>query len=118
MKIDTILVPTDFSPDAERAMKIAVDLAVHFQARIEILNAYHVDIPLAVSPIGGGVVLPDGFFAQLRASTEARVRELEKAVAERGVTAAGHAVQDPAVQAIIDAAGRLSADLIVMGTRG
>lgn len=118
MKLETILVPTDFSADAEHALQIAIELARQFGARIEILHAYHVDVSITVSPLAGGVVLPEGFFAQLRASAEQRVSELEKSVAERGVTAASHAVQDPAVQAIVDSATRLSADLIVMGTRG
>ena len=40
MKIESILVPTDFSEHADKAFETAVDLAKTFGARIELLHAY------------------------------------------------------------------------------
>ena len=64
MKISNILVATDFSPSAARAVAMAADYARHFQAQLTILHAYRVDIPVASPLTGGGYVLPDGFFEQ------------------------------------------------------
>ena len=56
MNVDLILVPTDFSEDAKAAAATAVDLAKRFDARIVLLHAYHLDIPIA-SPIAGTLSL-------------------------------------------------------------
>ena len=53
MKIQTILVPTDFSADGEEALSTAVQFAKTWGAKIVVLHAYHVDIPIA-SPVAGG----------------------------------------------------------------
>src|ERR1700751_2788397 len=38
--MDTILVPTDFSPAADNAVEYAVELAKHFNARIILVHAF------------------------------------------------------------------------------
>ena len=58
MKISNILVATDFSPSAARAVDMAADYARHFQAQLIILHAYRVDIPVASPLTGGASVLP------------------------------------------------------------
>lgn len=118
MKVDTILVPTDFSGDAQKALSTAGDLAKLFGARVVVLHAYHVDIPMMVSPMGGGYVLPPGFYEDLRSHA---VTQVEKAAADLvadGVDATGITHAESAPIAIIAEAESLPADLIVMGTRG
>jgi nucleotide-binding universal stress UspA family protein len=117
MKIETILVPTDFSKDAERALQDAIELAKTFGARIEVLHAYHVDIPVA-APMGGGYSFPEGFFESLRKHADAQIAKVVAEAGGGGVKVSGQAVESPAGAAIIAAAERLPADLIVMGTRG
>jgi len=56
MKIDTILVPTDFSDDAAKALEIAVDLAERFGSRVVLLHAYAIELPFS-SPAMGGVLI-------------------------------------------------------------
>ena len=118
MKISTILVATDFSPSADRAVATAADFARHFQAQLVILHAYRVDIPVASPLTGGGYVLPDGFFEQLAKEARQRVEKVSNAVAAQGVSAIGIAVDRHPATAIIDEAKARKADLIVMGTRG
>lgn len=118
MKISTILVATDFSPSAARAVATAADYARHFQAQLVILHAYRVDIPVASPLTGGGYVLPDGFFEHLAKEARQRVEKVANEVAAQGVSAIGIAVDRHPATAIIDEAKARKADLIVMGTRG
>ena len=118
MDIETILVPTDFSADAQEALSTAMDLAKKFDAKIVIVHAYHVDIPLMAPPLGGVYALPAGFYDQLRAQATLQVEAAAQELAAAGVEARGIAVADPAAMAIVEYARSLSADLVVMGTRG
>lgn len=118
MNIQTILVPTDFSPDARSALAKAKELARSLGSRIVILHAYRVDLPMSTPVIGGGFVLPDRFYEELHASATSQVEALAAATMKDGVKAEGIAVEDRPAPAIVDAAKRLPADLIVMGTRG
>jgi len=117
MEIQTILVPTDFSTDAEKALETAVELAKTFGARVEVVHAYHVAIPV-VSPMGGGYAFPDGFFESIRKHSQARVDEAVSAKAGSGVEISGRVVEGPPSIAIVNEAEKVSADLIVIGTRG
>jgi nucleotide-binding universal stress UspA family protein len=117
MIVNTILVPTDFSADAEKALSTATELAKLFGAKIVVLHAYHVDIPV-VSPMAGGYALPQGFYEDLRCQATAQVEKLAKEAATEGIEATGIALQEPAAVVIAAQAESLPADLIVMGTRG
>ena len=118
MQIEKILVPTDFSDDANHALQVAKDLAKKLGAEIVLLHAYHVDLPMATPALGGGYVLPDGFFEELRTQATQHVEALVGEVVKDGVTATGIAVEERPFTAILDEAKRRSSDLIVMGTRG
>ncbi len=118
MKVNTILVPTDFSADAEKALSTATELAKLFGARIVILHAFHANIPVVVSPIGGDSALPRGFYENLQSEATARVEGVAKELATEAIAATGIALSDPASAAIVAQAESLPADLIVMGTRG
>lgn len=118
MKIETILVPTDFSPDATTALETAKGLARQLGCRIVLLHAYRVDLPHSTPDLGGGFVLPDRFYEELGRSATKKVEELAEGVAKDGISASGIAVEDRPASAILDAAKRIPADLIVMGSRG
>lgn len=119
MKIDTILVPTDFSEDAGAALEAATQLARVFDARIVLLHAFSVDLPLTGAAFGGGVILPEGFYVEYRNHATLKVDQLAKETAsEAGVEVQGVAIQQPASAAIVEQAEKLPADLIVIGTRG
>lgn len=117
MDIQTILVPTDFSKDADKALETAVELAKTFGARVEVVHVYHLEIPIA-SPMGGGYAFPDGFFESIRKHSQAKVDEVVRAKAGSGVDISGRAVEGPPSIAIAQEAEKISADLIVIGTRG
>lgn len=118
MKISTILVPTDFSEDAGSALETAKELARQLGSRLVILHAYRVDLPMATPDLGGGFILPDRFYEDLRASATKQVEALAAATTKSGVAAEGVSIEDRPATAIVETAKRLPADLIVMGTRG
>jgi universal stress protein A len=117
MNVDRILVPTDFSEDAKAAAALAVDIAKQFDARIVLLHAYHVDIPIA-TPMVGAYTLPPGFYEELHAHAKSEVEIAAKELRSSGVDVVGISVSEPAATAIIAHAEEQAADLIVMGTRG
>ncbi|MEZ4334875.1 MAG: universal stress protein [Myxococcota bacterium] len=118
MKISTILVPTDFSEDAASALAMAKELAGKLGSRLVILHAYRVDLPMATPDLGGGFILPDRFYEELRASATKQVEALAAETAKTGVAVEGVAIEERPASAIVETAKRLPADLIVMGTRG
>lgn len=118
MKIKTILVATDFSETATKAIETAVEFAKKFEAQLIVLHAYRVEIPMASPMTAGGYVLPDGFFEQLGNHARTEVEATAKAITARGVETTGIAVEQSASIAIVEEARSRSVDLIVMGTRG
>jgi nucleotide-binding universal stress UspA family protein len=118
MEIKTILVATDFSENAAKAVETAVEFARKFEAQLIVLHAYRVEIPMASPMTAGGYVLPDGFFEQLGSHARAQVEATAKEIEDRGVKAIGIAVEQSAAIAIIEEAKARPADLIVIGTRG
>jgi nucleotide-binding universal stress UspA family protein len=118
MEIKTILVATDFSETAAKAVETAVEFAKKFGAQLVLLHAYRVEIPMASPMTAGGYVLPDGFFEQLGSHARAQVEATAKEIEASGVKAIGIAVEQSAAIAIVDEAKERSVDLIVIGTRG
>lgn len=118
MRIETIIVATDFSETAQHAIDVAVDYARHFEAQLVLLHAYNVEIPIASPMMTGSYVLPDRFFEEVGQQARQEVERAAREIEEKGVSAVGVALDEPAALAIVDEAKERKADLIVMGTRG
>ena len=114
IQINTILVPTDFSPDASAALERAVEFAKAFDARIHLLHAYQ----LAVPGTPWEFTYPAGLIDDIKTHAENSLGEVRQKIEASGVKATSEAVVGPASLAITEAAKNLPADLIVMGTRG
>ena len=113
--IQTILVPIDFSPHANRALKLAIGLAKTFSAKIHLLHAYHLPVSITMPD---AVVVPQSFWDSIR---DASARKLEKSyqtVTGEGVECESHLMAQMPSAAIVETARQVGADLIVMGTRG
>ena len=114
MKVEVILVPTDFSEHADIAFETALDLAKTFGARIELLHAYD---------FGQWVTVAEATFTERleeriqRAALERLNPMVERAKAD-GVEVSTHLVFGTPNQVIEQFANETSPDLIVMGTRG
>jgi nucleotide-binding universal stress UspA family protein len=109
--IKHILVPTDFSEPSERAMKLAIEIAQTFDARITLLHVW--SIPNV------------GYAEALSWPIDAMEREARKALENARVSVVKqHVATDALLREgktfflIIDAVKELDVDLIVIGTHG
>lgn len=108
-----ILVPVDFSPHSDKAVELAVELARTFGARLDLVHAY--DLPIGVEY---DYSLPPELLPAIR---EAAIRKLDEAVAKiqgEGLELGAEVTEGHPSEVILEAAGRLGSDLIVMGTHG
>jgi nucleotide-binding universal stress UspA family protein len=110
-----ILVPTDFSPPAARALDVAMAFAEEFGAEIMLFHAHELPtavFPDAVVPIGPELLrdLEAAIARQLNRESE---RVHARGIEVRTVTAIGQTDGE-----ICRAAQEWPADLIVMGTHG
>ncbi len=116
MQIQRILVPTDFSKPADQALARAIELAKLTQGEIHLVHAY--EFPTTVGALDVPLTLPQEFFDQIRASAQKQLDERVKRVTAAGLEAQGYLTVDTPARAILDAAAKVAADLIVMGTQG
>ena len=115
IEIKTILVPIDFSEHSKKATETAIGLAKTLGAGIHLTHVLHFPVQVAAP---GTVAIPQDLWRQIR---DAAARKLDKAsqtVSIEGVTVETHLTEGANAQAIIEVAGKIGADLIVMGTRG
>jgi nucleotide-binding universal stress UspA family protein len=116
LEIQRILVPTDFSKPADQALERAVHLARLTDAEIHLLHAY--ELPTAVGALDAPLALPQDFFDQIRDSARKQLDQRLEAGSAAGVEGHAHLTVDTPARAILDAAAKIAADLIVMGTHG
>jgi nucleotide-binding universal stress UspA family protein len=110
-----ILVATDFSPQAERALDTALALAVPGQAEVHLIHALEVIAP-PLAPYALGV--PDELIAAARASAQAKLAAAEAKVRARGFATTAALGSVPAALSIAARAREIGADLIVVGSHG
>jgi nucleotide-binding universal stress UspA family protein len=117
MQVDTILVPLDFSPHAERALDLAIDLAAKLGTKtIHLLHVHHP--PPIPTPLPGSGPSHQEVEERVLEDAANALTALSKRVetASIGVEQAVY-VGSPAEIICAQAATR-RADLVVMGTRG
>lgn len=107
-----ILVPTDFSPNANLALEHAFQVANKFKGEVHVLHIYHVE-----TRTGSFVSIQD-IVHQDREKEIASLIEKMKPLMEDGIRIVSHVVKGSTVDSIIKKADNLHADLIIMGTTG
>ena len=113
----TIVVGTDGSVTAHRAVRKATELARLCSAALHLVTGYRPPQDMAVvGPMGMALGGPSE--DRVRCEVEDMLRSLQKEIASEGVTARLHAAPGRATDAILDVAEREQADLIVVGNRG
>jgi nucleotide-binding universal stress UspA family protein len=111
-----ILFPTDFSPAASNAFRYAHSLAEYLEARIDVINIFHL-------PIGDVSNIPPEYIQKMLDEAEAetleKIREFAKPCLGRPACGELKPIYGlfTAVE-IIDAARQGEYDIIVMGTKG
>jgi nucleotide-binding universal stress UspA family protein len=113
--ITRILVPTDFSEPADRALDYALDLAAAVGASVSIAHVF--DDPYERTLYSEQYVpMPEAIRQEILASVTARLEERVARSHRPGVTSV--ILMGPTAQAIVDCAREQQCDLIVMGTHG
>jgi nucleotide-binding universal stress UspA family protein len=110
-----IVVAVDFSPHADRALELALDLAGPLGAEVHAVHAC-VLLAHAIAPDAH----PDapGFEAQVKAGIDRQLTALRERAAARGQTLVTHRVDGNPAEGVLRESARLGADLIVLGTHG
>ena len=110
-----LLVAIDGSPDADRALTQAIDLAESEHARLTLFSA--VGTPPTAAYIGGGGAVAAAFAADAETETETILREAVERVPD-GVSVSTVLSGEPVRLALIHQITTGHHDLVVMGSRG
>jgi len=114
-RFETILVPVDFSDHSKEALDTAIQIAHLFGSTVHLLHCYHIQTA-GISPYG--IVLPSGYYADIRAAAEKHLNDWYEMVSNEGIQSESILSADSPSLAINLAAEEVEAGLIVMGTRG
>lgn len=120
MRWQTLLVPHDYSPCADRALGLAVQLAKLHQAKIVLLHVTDLPPGLTADAMITDRETGDTIRVDVYASAQA-ARELEgraTPVRDAGVAIEVRSALGSIADQVIETAGEVKADLIVMGTHG
>jgi nucleotide-binding universal stress UspA family protein len=111
-----IVVGTDGSPTADRAVEAATNLARQWGAVLHLVTAYRSSGPGMGSISGAELVDTDG--QELRRERAEQIAERAAVTRAEGVVTKHHVLSGPAADAILDTAKGVGADLIVVGSKG
>ncbi len=116
LEVRNILVPVDLSEASDRVCKVAADLAQRFAAKITVLFVVEEMDQLR------GLNLPSISYDEILPDLEAKARERLATYVDHHLDSTQpvdvHVVHGTAFESILEAARRLPADLIVLGTHG
>ena len=116
---ETIVVGTDGSPTAEKAVREAGELAAKVGGRVHLVSAYTRGRP-ASEVRRDQQQAPDDFQYAIddKGDVEDRLEAAAKVVQDAGAEADTHAIKGEPADVIIELAEREQADLIVVGNKG
>lgn len=111
-----ILVPTDFSPTAERALRFALDFAERYSGTVIL---YHVHKPVT-NEFVGTIEARDMYNKQTEINLVKKMQRLKKKVTEDNNSVAVSTVlgRSPVINNILGFAEANRIDMIIMGTQG
>lgn len=107
-----ILVPTDFSPNANLALEHAIKVANQFKGVVHVLHAYQIETRT------GSFVSIENIIQEDREKDIANLVEKMKPLLKAGTQLEGHVKKGSSVDSIIKKAQKIDADMIIMGTTG
>lgn len=111
---ESIVVGTDGSQEAEKALDEAIAIAVRDDASLHIVTAFP-DPAILREKITSGATAHSVNLSEVADSVLARAAERAQA---RGITAEVHSRESDPAEAILEVASAQNADLIVVGSRG
>jgi len=114
----SIVVGTDGSETAQKAVDAAVELAKLSGAQLELVSAYEPVSRARLRDEARHVPADLQWTVNPREDVDATLADAAELVAESGVQARTYAREGDPADAILDVAEELAADLIVVGNRG
>jgi nucleotide-binding universal stress UspA family protein len=117
MRIDVerILVPVDFSDQAQAVLEWAAHLAEEHGSRLLLLHVYH--LPVEFQQLEGAY-LPADFWANVKSEAEQQLGARAEELRSRGLEVEALVREGYPATVIIEEAAAQRADLIVIGTHG
>jgi universal stress protein A len=115
MSIERILCPVDFSPESDRAMHYAGELANQLNAELTLVHALETVDYIVNQGLG---YIPTTFNDDREVWAQDRLDQLAHALSIHYSLPNTQILRGTVHSAISEAAGRLNADLVVMGTHG
>ncbi len=116
-----ILVATDFSPHAERALAYAMALAKLFGAKVELMTSAWLPPIVTSDPFllsAGGVTVPASFLQAAREQAASRLEAAAAPLRGSGIDITCAVMLEQPSSAICARAEEIQADLVALGTRG
>ncbi len=110
MHIQHILVPMDFSSDAEHALEQAIELAKQFQARLTLMNVMYFPVVADVNLVA--------YYGEIETGAKQGIADYEERAKEAGLSVDTVIVSGTPFREIVETAKTQQVDLIVMGTHG
>jgi len=111
-----ILVPTDFSAQAENALKVAAQLARKHKSEIYLLHMLELPLGLVDQTSSGGGSLPESLFFMKLAHK--RFKEVLSSDYLKGITVYETVLFQNTFDGITEVANKNKVDLIIMGSHG
>jgi nucleotide-binding universal stress UspA family protein len=105
-----IIVPTDFSDNAKKALDVAVEIARRSQGEIVVFNAY--DLPYSQN------VMTTALLDVMKENSENGLEIISETLKDSGVKFRTEARLGNPIRAVKDLVQKESADLVVLGTKG
>ena len=116
-RIQTILVPTDFSDGAERALAWARTVAQAFRAEIVVLHV--LELPVTWTPLGGLGSIPTPISTESAEQLTGEAQTILETVAQDALEVTRRLLRKGHPREVILAVAReVGADAVVMGTHG
>jgi nucleotide-binding universal stress UspA family protein len=112
-----ILVPTDFSDGANRALTLAIKFAKLLRAAIDLLHVQAMPMYTPIPSVPGAVPLPPAV-PEADEGIKESLNVLAAGVRESGLECQTANVDGNPGDEIVDYAAKIGVDLIVMGTQG
>jgi nucleotide-binding universal stress UspA family protein len=111
----TIVVPTDFSEVATKALGVAKSIAKKTNAKLHIANFYTVPVVDYSYP---EISMPGEILEEMRKASKQGIRIIADELEEEGITVETTFGMGMATDEIVELARKADADLIIMGTTG
>jgi nucleotide-binding universal stress UspA family protein len=110
-----ILVGSDFSRGAERALDVALAIAAQTHAELHVVHALEIPLPM-FEPYA--VALPPELIGAARKTAQDKLAAADAKRSARGLGGSVHLGEAPASMCVAERAKEIGADLVVIGTHG